>query len=247
LKTKIDKLPTDYPRHADRAALVGLATVLDPHVEVVEISMKNIDSKSTKEVTSNGGWKIVSRDRHATEVEMKFNGLNTKGTRIERTLPFEEVLEIVYNQGIEEAVIETKTAIFPARNDCPVCDKFGIETLLSKENKKHGQTRAWMLDAESPAKYMKQKIEEYGVLYLPELVSSHLRSMLVTDAINGSTGTKILPGEKFLPYHFGRNVVDRLQMPWVDGKFWKDMLEPDFGCGPTYMCRGTGKYFGAKP
>jgi len=244
-------MPTEWPRAVDRAALLKLKAKLADSTELVGFTGHTNISKKKKQVQEKrmDGCVTISRSRVMHDgYQVKFNGINKKGL-IDNPLPLDALVQIVDDLNISDLVIDSEAVLREPTKNCAVCDQHGLENVISYQYKKRGAGNNWILPTQSPAKYMMQQLRDHELdhLYPPREIAQHLRSVLITEDLKGHTGSKMLDWNDFLPPKYGYGIAEKLQEPWIAGKFHMDIFYPSWGCGPTYQSKLTGAYFGATP
>jgi len=252
MKSKNIPLPPNYPRFVDRAApLLILSSLLEPDLEIVKIEGKTDQTitkgaRKTRKKTSSG---IIVTNKttayHSPGIE--WSGLDKKGNKVDQVLTLKEVAAAIADIDVPEMVIDLEVVQRKAPNDCPVCDKYGLENVLSFGKSKQGASKGWFVAAQSPAKFMISKVPECNIDYPLARIGKHLRSVHITDNIAGVTGGRVLPWYKFLDGKYGHGTMERIQLPWLDKKFFNDLFYPTVGCGSVYEQKSDGGFYGASP
>jgi hypothetical protein len=252
MKSKNIPLPPNYPRFVDRAApLLILSSLLEPDLEIVKIEGKTDQTitkgaRKTRKKTSSG---IIVTNKttayHSPGIE--WSGLDKKGNKVDQVLTLKEVAASIADIDVPEMVIDLEVVQRKAPNDCPVCDKYGLENILSFGKSKQGASKGWFVAAQSPAKFMISRVPECNIDYPVIRIGKHLRSVHITENIAGVTGGKVLPWYKFLDAKYGHGTMERIQLPWLNKKFYNDLFYPTVGCGSVYEQKSDGGFYGASP
>ena len=252
MKSKNIPLPPNYPRFVDRAApLLILSSLLEPDLEIVKIEGKTDQTitkgaRKTRKKTSSG---IIVTNKttayHSPGIE--WSGLDKKGNKVDQVLTLKEVAASIADIDVPEMVIDLEVVQRKAPNDCPVCDKYGLENILSFGKSKQGASKGWFVAAQSPAKLMISRVPECNIDYPVIRIGKHLRSVHITENIAGVTGGKVLPWYKFLDAKYGHGTMERIQLPWLNKKFYNDLFYPTVGCGSVYEQKSDGGFYGASP
>ena len=153
MKSKNIPLPPNYPMFVDRAApLLVLSSMLEPDLEIVKIEGKTGQTitkgaRKTRKKDSNG-ITIINKTTAYNSPGIKWSGLDKKGNKVDHFLTLKEAAATVAEMDVPEMVSDLEVVQRKAPNDCPVCDKYGLENILSYGKPKLGASKGWFVAAQ---------------------------------------------------------------------------------------------------